>query len=80
MKDASDTIIVLAGHTDKHGSNEYNVVLSKNRAESVEMYLIKSGILSNQIVKTEWFGETQLISGATDHQNRRVIILSVDDK
>jgi len=80
MENAPDTLLILKGHTDKHGSNSYNQVLSENRANAVEMYLVKAGVPAKNIVGAEGFGETLLIPGATDHQNRRVLILTVDDK
>jgi len=44
-----DTNILLAGHTDSTGSDEYNVGLSRQRAQSVANYL------SNQKVNPERF-------------------------
>lgn len=80
MNDAPDTLIVLKGHTDKHGSNEYNQVLSENRAYAVEDYLVTAGVPVKNIVSIEGFGETLLLPEMTDHENRRVIILSVENK
>ena len=36
--------IIVEGHTDSTGNEEYNRTLSKNRAESVGRYLIVNGI------------------------------------
>jgi outer membrane protein OmpA-like peptidoglycan-associated protein len=36
--------IAIGGHTDSKGSNEYNLKLSADRAESVRVYLLKKGI------------------------------------
>ncbi|MFC1569008.1 OmpA family protein [bacterium] len=79
-----DTEILLEGHTDATGSEEYNLELSRKRAHSV------SNSLTNKEVKTSritmmGYGETQpiadneTIEGRT--QNRRVeIAIYANDK
>jgi OOP family OmpA-OmpF porin len=43
-----DTILVI-GHTDRIGSNAYNMKLSRRRADGVKMYLVSKGIPANRI-------------------------------
>lgn len=50
--------ILVEGHTDSAGSDEYNWKLSQQRAESVTNYLISKGISSSRFT-TKWYGETQ---------------------
>ncbi|MEM1336234.1 MAG: OmpA family protein [Bacteroidota bacterium] len=50
--------ILIEGHTDSAGSEEYNWSLSQQRAESVTQYLISKGIAANRFT-TKWYGETQ---------------------
>ncbi len=50
--------ILVEGHTDSAGSEEYNWKLSQQRAESVTTYLISKGISSGRFT-TKWYGETQ---------------------
>ena len=78
MENASDTLLILKGYTDKVGSDEYNQILSENRADAVEDYLVQTGIPSERIVSVKGFGKTILLPEMTDHENRRVIILSVE--
>jgi len=78
MENAPDTLLILKGHTDKVGSNEYNQILSENRADAVEDYLVQTGIPSERIVSVTGFGKTLLLPEMTDYENRRVIILSVE--
>lgn len=58
MKEYADTNILVVGHTDSTGPYEYNMNLSKNRAQSVTNYLIGKG-LSNGRFTTQWFGPDQ---------------------
>jgi outer membrane protein OmpA-like peptidoglycan-associated protein len=41
--------IKIEGHTDNHGNYEFNLQLSKKRAESVVLYLINKGISSDRM-------------------------------
>ncbi|MBI2281158.1 MAG: PD40 domain-containing protein [Bacteroidetes bacterium] len=43
-------VVEISGHTDSKGSEEYNVQLSEERAQSVVNYLIEKGINKNQMV------------------------------
>jgi outer membrane protein OmpA-like peptidoglycan-associated protein len=67
--------ISLEGHTDAIGSDEYNQVLSRRRAESARTYLLESGIKADT-VQAMGFGESQPVasndSAAGRQQNRRV--------
>lgn len=77
LKEYPKTVILVEGHTDSAGSDEYNMGLSKLRAESVTNYLISQGI-DNSRFTTKWFGETQPVAdNATAEgksKNRRVEI------
>lgn len=77
LKEYPKTEILVEGHTDSAGSDEYNMGLSKLRAESVTNYLIAQGIPSGRFT-TKWFGETQPVAdNATAEgksKNRRVEI------
>jgi outer membrane protein OmpA-like peptidoglycan-associated protein len=67
--------ISILGHTDNSGSNEYNLKLSKARAQSVVDYLITKGITKERL-SYEGYGETKPVSdNDTDEGkalNRRV--------
>jgi len=76
MKANPDTVLALTGHTDKYGSDEYNLSLSKARAETVKAELVSRGVPADMI-SIEWFGKGNLIS-KIHKENRRVLILSVD--
>ncbi len=75
LKKYEDTDIFIAGHTDATGSEDYNMTLSRQRAESVANYLENLGVSRTRFTITG-FGETQPIASneTNDGQqlNRRV--------
>ncbi|MCX8489633.1 MAG: OmpA family protein [Cyclobacteriaceae bacterium] len=75
MKDNTEVIIQLEGHTDTIGNAEKNMELSRDRVEAVKKYLTSKGI-SKDRVKTKAFGGTQPLSTDGTEQakalNRRV--------
>lgn len=70
-----DTYILVEGHTDASGTDDYNMDLSRRRASTVATYLKTEDIKSQRIV-TKWYGEAQpKYSNDTDAdraKNRRV--------
>jgi outer membrane protein OmpA-like peptidoglycan-associated protein len=70
LKKYEDTDILIEGHTDKTGSEDYNMKLSEQRAGAVEDYLEQLNVKGSRIA-TEGYGEIQPIS-ENDPENRRV--------
>ena len=70
--------VLVEGHTDSSGSDEYNLKLSRLRAESVRAILIAGGVSPDRI-ESQGYGETKPVaSNATvsgKAQNRRVEIV-----
>ncbi len=77
LKKYEDTNILVTGHTDSTGPDEYNQKLSEDRAKSVSDYMKLQGVNGNRITIVGR-GETEPIaSNDTDTgrlQNRRVEI------
>jgi outer membrane protein OmpA-like peptidoglycan-associated protein len=65
--------VSIEGHADAVGSDEYNLRLSKARAESVRTLLIRFGVPADNI-KAEAFGRSRLKINTShaERQNRRV--------
>jgi outer membrane protein OmpA-like peptidoglycan-associated protein len=61
--------IIISGHTDDLGSNEYNLELSINRAKSVYNWLINNGIESVRLEFTG-FGKSRPLFKDTDETSR----------
>jgi OOP family OmpA-OmpF porin len=77
LKKYPKTDVVLEGHTDSEGSDEYNMNLSKKRAESIKKYLVeKFGITASRI-STRGFGESRPMATNNTKEgrqkNRRVV-------
>ncbi|MEA3051975.1 MAG: OmpA-OmpF porin, family [Sphingomonadales bacterium] len=69
--------VMIAGHADRSGSDQYNVGLSQRRAANVRSYLAGHGI-PDGVMTTEAFGESRPLvetaDGVREPQNRRVEI------
>jgi outer membrane protein OmpA-like peptidoglycan-associated protein len=79
-----DTNILLEGHTDSTGSEEWNLELSKLRAQSVENYLAGQKVMETRFTNMG-YGESQPIASndtkAGRAQNRRVeVAIYANDK
>jgi OmpA-OmpF porin, OOP family len=72
------TRIEVAGHADRSGSPQYNMGLSRRRADNVAAELVRQGINRGEIAVTA-FGETRPLvptaDGVREPQNRRVEIV-----
>lgn len=76
LREKDISSIQLVGHTDPHGSVEYNQHLSKQRVESVENYILDHVDME---INTGYFGKSKLLyetsTQKNDSLNRRVEIL-----
>ncbi|MHB1921632.1 MAG: OmpA family protein [Chitinophagaceae bacterium] len=61
--------IQINGHTDNAGTQEHNLVLSRNRAKSVVQYLISKGIAADRLT-SKGFGSTQPIADNKTEEGR----------
>jgi len=75
LKEYQNTNIDVFGYTDIKGTAEYNLKLSKDRAESVKAYLISKGISGDRLKTTGLGINDPIASNDTEEgrsQNRRV--------
>ena len=84
LKEYPDTDVLVVGHTDSVGSDENNMTLSKNRAQSVTNYFVQTKGLSAGRFTTNWFGESTPIADNTTAEgrakNRRVNLAIVPNE
>jgi OmpA-OmpF porin, OOP family len=82
LKQSPDRKVMIEGHTDSVGSDDYNQGLSQRRAAAVQTALLERGVTSNQITAVGK-GETFPVAGndnaAGRQQNRRVEMVFTDD-
>jgi outer membrane protein OmpA-like peptidoglycan-associated protein len=73
--------VIIEGHTDSVGQDEYNFGLSQRRADSVQGYLLGQGIAASRM-STAGKGESLPIAGnetaSGRQQNRRVEVIITD--
>ena len=66
--------VLVEGHADDRGSNEYNLALGDRRANSAKNYLVKSGVAASRMT-TISYGEEQPLCRQQDEscwsRNRR---------
>jgi len=58
LRDNPNITIEMASHTDRKGSDEYNIALSERRAKSVVDYLIGAGIPADRL-QYQGYGESR---------------------
>jgi len=65
----------LSGHTDNDGTAASNMILSEKRSKAVKNYLVKKGVLADNVM-CDWHGDTKPIAdnatAAGKQKNRRV--------
>jgi len=78
-----DVNVLVEGHTDSTGSDEFNQKLSEDRANSVMQYLIEQGVAAPRL-KATGYGETKPVASNSTSEgrqkNRRVDLVVQDPK
>lgn len=85
MQEYPENRMVIAGHTDSVGNENYNLALSQARADSVKTYLLQQGVASTCVVASQGFGEARPIAdngtAVGRAENRRVeLSIRVDEE
>ncbi|MCJ7801199.1 MAG: OmpA family protein [Candidatus Marinimicrobia bacterium] len=83
LKENPDIYIELSGHADSTGNEEYNIGLSKRRAEAVLSQLVYSDILKSRLT-AKGYGSSQSIADNRtlegQQKNRRVEFNILEEK
>lgn len=74
MKINPSKLVLVEGHCDERGTNEYNLALGDRRANSAKTYLTQLGVDAARIYTISYGEERPLASGSTESawaKNRR---------
>jgi outer membrane protein OmpA-like peptidoglycan-associated protein len=69
LEQQKNLVIEIGAFTDDIGSNDYNLELSKKRAQAVKLYLVEKGAAPEQL-QTKGYGEATPIVPNTNEANR----------
>lgn len=75
--------VIIEGHCDERGTNEYNLGLGDRRANAVKDYLLSLGIPAGKIETVSYGEEKPVCSEATEDcwaKNRRAHFVLTEDK
>ena len=82
LKEYGNRNVLIEGHTDSIGTPEYNIDLSRRRAEAVRSALIEKEIARYRII-TKGYGKSYPVASneteAGRQQNRRVEVIILDE-
>lgn len=70
LKKVASKKVEVIGHTDNQGGQEFNLALSRSRADTVKIYLVAKGIPS-ELVTTSGMGADQPITTNATNEGRR---------
>jgi outer membrane protein OmpA-like peptidoglycan-associated protein len=70
LKKYEDTNVLIEGHTDSQGSEDYNLELSRRRAQSVANYLAEQQVDATRFTLMG-YGETQPVASNETPEGRR---------
>lgn len=77
LEEYESTLVTISGHTDSSGSNDYNQLLSEQRATAVANVILQEGIAVERMAAIG-YGETQPVADNSTEagraENRRVEI------
>ena len=72
LKNHTDCSVDIQGYASSDGSDEVNLKLSQNRANTVRNYLVNTcGVSASQIKAATGFGENNLVTNADGTENVR---------
>jgi peptidoglycan-associated lipoprotein len=78
LKSNAENLVLIEGHCDERGTNEYNLALGERRAKATMNYLVSQGIQANRITIISYGEERPVCNEKTDScwaKNRRAHFL-----
>lgn len=74
LQQMPNRVVIVEGHCDERGSNEYNMSLGENRAMIIRGYLLQNGITEDRVQTRSYGEEKPLVPGSGEaawSRNRR---------
>jgi peptidoglycan-associated lipoprotein len=78
LKANAENLVLIEGHCDERGTNEYNLALGERRAKATMNYLVSQGVQANRITIISYGEERPSCNEKTDScwsKNRRARFL-----
>ena len=78
LKSNAENLVLIEGHCDERGTNEYNLALGERRAKATMNYLVSQGVQTNRITIISYGEERPVCNEKTDScwaKNRRAHFL-----
>jgi peptidoglycan-associated lipoprotein len=78
LKGNANSLVLIEGHCDERGTNEYNLALGERRAKSTMNYLVSQGVQANRITIISYGEERPLCTERNEEcwgKNRRAHFL-----
>ena len=78
LKSNADNLVLIEGHCDERGTNEYNLGLGERRAKATMNYLVSQGVQSTRISLVSYGEERPICMEHNEScwaQNRRAAFL-----
>ncbi|HDH53578.1 MAG TPA: peptidoglycan-associated lipoprotein Pal [Nitrospirae bacterium] len=83
LNENNEINIVIEGHCDERGTNEYNLALGEKRAKAAKNYLVSRGVSPTRIIVITYGEEKQLCNQQNEscwQKNRRAHFVIVKSK
>jgi peptidoglycan-associated lipoprotein len=78
LKSNAENLVLIEGHCDERGTNEYNLALGERRAKATMNYLVSQGVQANRITIISYGEERPICNEKTEScwaKNRRAHFL-----
>ncbi|HKZ07162.1 MAG TPA: peptidoglycan-associated lipoprotein Pal, partial [Methylomirabilota bacterium] len=79
LKGNANNLVLIEGHCDERGTNEYNLALGERRAKATMNYLVAQGVQANRITIISYGKERPVCSEKSEscwQKNRRAHFLT----
>jgi len=79
LKSNANNLVLIEGHADERGTNEYNLALGERRAKATMNYLVSQGIQANRITIISYGEERPVCTESNEacwQRNRRAHFLT----